>query len=62
MPKVTVDEKLCIGCSLCASMLPQVFEMDSDGKSRVKNENGAPLEKIKEIANMCPAKAIKVKK
>jgi ferredoxin len=43
-------------------MLPEVFELDEDGKSSVKNENGAPLEKIKEVADMCPAKAIKVKK
>jgi ferredoxin len=62
MPKVNVDQKLCIGCGLCASMLPEVFELDEDGKSTVKNESGAPLEKIKEIAGMCPAKAIKVKK
>jgi ferredoxin len=43
-------------------MLPTVFELDENGKSRVKNENGAPIEKIKEVASMCPAKAIKVKK
>ena len=62
MSKVIVDQKLCIGCGLCASMLPDVFEMDDSGKSRVKKEDGAPLEKIKEIADMCPARAIKVKK
>jgi len=62
MPKVSIDQKLCIGCGLCASMLPAVFELDENGKSRVKNENGAPIEKIKEVASMCPAKAIKVKK
>jgi len=62
MPKVIVERKLCIGCGLCASMLPEVFEMDDEGKSVVKNENGAPPEKIKEVAEMCPARAIKVKK
>jgi ferredoxin len=62
LPKVTVDKKLCIGCGLCASMLPEVFEIEDDGKSSVKNENGAPIEKIKEIADMCPTRAIKVKK
>ena len=62
MPNVTVDKKLCIGCGLCASMLPEVFEIEDDGKSSVKNENGAPIEKIIEVANMCPARAIKVKK
>jgi len=62
MPKVIVDQKICIGCGLCASMLPDVFEMDDSGKSRVKREDAAPLEKIREIAGMCPARAIKVKK
>jgi len=62
MPKVWVDKDTCIGCGLCASMLPEVFEMEDEGKSTVKNENGASLEKIKEVAEMCPVKAIKVKK
>ena len=62
MSKVAVEQKLCIGCGLCASMLPEVFEIDEDGKSRIKNEKGATVEKIKEIAEMCPARAIKVKK
>jgi ferredoxin len=62
MPKVWVDKDICIGCGLCASILPEVFEMGDDGKSIVKNEDGAPLEKIKEVANMCPVNAIKVKK
>jgi ferredoxin len=43
-------------------MLPEVFEIEDDGKSSVKNENGAPIEKIKEVADMCPTRAIKVKK
>jgi ferredoxin len=43
-------------------MLPEVFEMEDDGKAVVKNENGAPTEKIKEVADMCPTRAIKVKK
>ncbi|MEM5815616.1 MAG: ferredoxin [Candidatus Aenigmatarchaeota archaeon] len=59
--KVEVDKKRCIGCGLCVSMLPEVFEFDDDGKSSVKNPSGAPLEKIKEVAGMCPVKAIIVK-
>jgi ferredoxin len=43
-------------------MLPEVFEMEDDGKAIVRNEDGAHLEKIKEVANMCPVNAIKVKK
>jgi len=60
MVKVEVNRKLCMGCGACASLLPEVFELDEDGVSRVKNPNGASIEKIKEVAEMCPAHAIKV--
>ena len=59
---VKVDKDICIGCGLCASMLPEVFEMGKDGKAKVKNPSGALIEKIKEVADMCPVKAIKVSK
>jgi len=62
MAKVYVDKDLCITCGLCYSVLPEVFELDEDGKATVKDENGAPIEKIKEVAEMCPTGAIKVKK
>lgn len=59
MVKVSVDRDRCIACGLCFSTLPEVFEF-KDGKSSVKNPNGAPIEKIKEVASLCPVHAIKV--
>lgn len=31
--KAYVDRKGCIGCTLCASICPEVFEMKDDGKA-----------------------------
>jgi len=57
--KPKVDKNKCIGCGLCASTCPDVFELDEDGKSIVKED--ADCEKAdccKEAADNCPAKAI----
>jgi len=37
--KVEVDQETCIGCGVCADMVPDVFEMQ-DGKSIVINAQG----------------------
>lgn len=59
---VKVDQAKCIGCGLCVSTCPDVFELNEDGKSNIKA--GADLEKnaacAKEAAENCPAKAISV--
>lgn len=33
----SVDKDTCIGCGLCPSICPSVFEMDDDGKAVAKN-------------------------
>lgn len=59
MKKVKVDQDKCMGCGLCASICPEVFEL-KNGKSQVKEK--ADLEKnedcVKEAMDSCPAQAI----
>jgi len=58
--KVSIDEGLCTGCSLCVTDLPEVFEMGDDGLAKVKVESpdGDLAEKAKNSAPNCPAGAI----
>ncbi|MEM7825115.1 MAG: ferredoxin [Candidatus Aenigmatarchaeota archaeon] len=56
---VTVDKNKCIGCGLCSSVCPEVFELDNDGKARAKNPNGDKKFKcVKEAVGSCPVQAI----
>lgn len=53
-----VDQDKCIGCGACTVICPEVFELGDDGKSHVKNPEGASKEKIKEAVDSCPVGAI----
>ncbi len=55
---VKVDQAKCIGCGLCVSLCPAVFEL-KEGKSYVKNEK-AKAKCIKDAAKSCPVGAITV--
>ncbi len=59
MAKVTVDENLCIGCGLCASVCPEAFEMADDNKAKVKGDS-CKGQDINDVASQCPVDAIKV--
>ncbi len=58
--KVTVDRDTCIGDGICASLCPDVFEMDDDGKSKViKPEIGDDLKDcVQEAVDSCPVSCI----
>jgi ferredoxin len=58
--KVRVDTELCVGCGLCASTCPEVFEMQDDkavakagGKVSSEDENNC-----KQAKDECPVEAI----
>ncbi|MCX7904862.1 MAG: ferredoxin [Caloramator sp.] len=60
--KAKVDQDTCIGCGLCPSIAPDVFEMKDDGKAHVI-ANPVPSgseDAAKEAEGSCPVNAIEV--
>lgn len=55
-----VDAKKCIGCGLCTSICPDVFEMQGDGKAHIKNAKGCDKCDCKDAESSCPVQAIKL--
>ena len=53
---VKVDAEKCIGCGMCVSMCPDVFEMGDDGKAKVVSQKDSS--EVKETAESCPVEAI----
>ncbi|MPN38049.1 Ferredoxin [bioreactor metagenome] len=52
-----VDKDLCIGCGLCPSIAPEIFEMEDDGKAvALVAEISDPA--AQEAADSCPVGAI----
>lgn len=63
MPSVSVDANKCIGCGLCVSLCPEIFEFGDDNKSHVKKVDAKAFKKcdVKNTADSCPVSAIKYK-
>lgn len=59
MKKVKVNEKACIGCTLCTQIAPNTFEMNENGKSIAKNSSKDSQEKIQEAMDNCPVNCVK---
>ena len=58
--KVKVNNEACIGCGACASICPDVFEINDDGLSKAKVEE-VQDDKKQEVADAkesCPTGAI----
>ena len=55
--KARVNQELCVGCGLCASMNPEVFQMDENGlATAVKETEDEAL--LQESIDSCPVSAI----
>lgn len=57
--KAIVNQDSCIGCGLCISTVPEVFEVNADGKAEAyghtTDENRAA---VQEAIDACPVQAI----
>lgn len=57
--KTIVNQDTCIGCGLCISTVPEVFEVNADGKAEAcghtTDENRAA---VQEAIDACPVQAI----
>ena len=57
--KAIVNQDTCSGCGLCISTVPEVFEVNADGKAEAcghtTDENRAA---VQEAIDACPVQAI----
>jgi len=69
--KVLINRENCIGCGVCEALCPEVFEIDEDGFSKIKEpyrkggpERGEVGEHLKgcveEASSSCPVSVITV--
>ncbi|MCK4805924.1 MAG: ferredoxin [Candidatus Pacebacteria bacterium] len=60
--KIKVDKQKCLGCGVCISLCPEVFEL-KDGKSEIKEKVNFKKHKdsIKQVIETCPTSAILMK-
>ena len=60
--KAKVDRDTCIGCALCTSICPEVFEMDDESIAVVKVDivPSDVEDTAKEAEDSCPTDAISI--
>ncbi|MEF9935114.1 MAG: ferredoxin [Clostridium sp.] len=60
--KATVNPDLCIGCGLCPSIAPTVFELGDDGLAfaMVDEVPDSAADETKEAVSSCPVEAISI--
>ncbi|GMQ64396.1 ferredoxin [Vallitalea maricola] len=59
-----VDEETCIGCGLCPSICPEIFEMNNETGKAIAKDIEIPdntLEDARDAEEQCPVEAIDIK-
>ncbi len=60
MPRtLTIDQSLCISCSLCVDMLPDVFQINERNSAQVYNQRASGYAEIESIRAACPLGCIR---
>jgi ferredoxin len=57
---VKVDADACIGCGVCESIYPDLFEMSGDGKATTKSIGNVDSALAQDAASQCPTSAISI--
>lgn len=56
---VKIDRDACIGCGVCTTICPEVFELDDEGKAIIVKNANLSLNCVDEAIENCPTTAIK---
>ncbi len=57
--KAYVDQDVCIGCGMCTSLAPDVFQMNGEGKAEAYAESdGTNDSDVQSCIDGCPVDAI----
>lgn len=62
--KISINRQNCLGCSLCQSVAPDIFEIDdSDGLVKLKKNQFSESDvlAVQKAATDCPNNAINIK-
>ncbi|MCM8789458.1 MAG: ferredoxin [Candidatus Omnitrophica bacterium] len=61
--KAIVDPDICIGCTLCTQICPEVFRMEGEKAAAYVNTVPRDVEETcKQAVDECPVTAIKIEK
>jgi ferredoxin len=61
MIEVVIDRARCIGSGNCTFTLPEVFDMDDDGKAFLTDGGTRDLVQLRVVELACPGRAIEIR-